>query len=127
MKQMETIKVKMSKAKNEQETANLIELEKKQKQLFQKMEQTELEKEQALKEKEEAIAARTAENEKAAQQVAEVEEACKKAIVEMQEQQQSTFQIRLQAELAKQRALQDKEAAIAAQAAEADKAAFVQK
>ena len=45
MKSMETIKVKMSKAKNEQETANLIELEKKQKQLFQKMEQTELEKE----------------------------------------------------------------------------------
>ena len=66
MKSMETIKVKMSKAKNEQETANLIELEKKQKQLFQKMEQTELEKEQALKEKEEAIAAKTEENEKAA-------------------------------------------------------------
>lgn len=56
----------MSKAKNEQETANLIELEKKQKQLFQQMEQKELEKEQALKEKEEAIATKTEDNEKAA-------------------------------------------------------------
>lgn len=51
------------------------------------MEETELEKQQALKEKEEAIAAKTAENEAAALKVAEVEEACKKAIVEMQQQQ----------------------------------------